>query len=972
MNVVKSTVVSHRKATANDFKIRRPGQYIVPLRINENQLFKKPNTNKPLQNLVNDNIIIRSQSKCRDDLNTSTSKLKETNNSPETRNILQFVPSTSKQSNQSESFNSRILTENPSIFLSDHEINEKVEGFIFSIDTPRQDIESQLTVNLPRASPVVPDIIQTKSRNSLSFKSPKINLGKEENIQNNVILVLTGGRRSAQGEIGLAAIDLKIPILIMCQINDIQTYTHTINKINIINPGEILIPNTFMNQMQGIVLYNIIKNQFPLSSILTASRKHFCENEEQVWSKYYAISAAAALLKHLEFNHNVIFHSNTLKVKYEGIENSMFIDMNSASRLELVMNISSSMNNKNTLYNALNHCITIGGQRRLRSSILQPSTDIQLIHNRQEAIEELISISEQNFTLLKNVINKFIDTEQLYSLCTKISINSQQNISKLQVNYALLLKTTLEALPALEDILKLFNSTYITDIRKSLSNSGYLKMFEIIDMTMHKESTRSKGFAQSQFQRCFGVKSNLNPVLDVSRAVYSDLVEEFHDRVKILGEQLGTEHLIMKNSSNRGFHVQVNLKNINNFDPKHPPIICKHVICVKNIVKFTTEDLLVLNIRITQALNEIQMVTNEMLFAMFEELRKYMGCIFDLCNSIADLDLIVSFAQFSMRSGYTKPKFGQHMDIKNSRHPILEFINLIKPVENDIFATTNKNLNIITGPNMGGKSIYIRQVALLQIIAQIGCFVPASEAQFRICDKLFTRIGFGDNIESNSSTWVLEIKELNAILPSITTHSLIIIDELCRGTSCDEGSSLAWAICEHIMQSCAFIFLATHSILVTKLQDLYCNVVNYHMEALPAMDSTSGLSYTYKLLPGVTNINDYGLALAGDVKLPEKLIEHAIEIGKTLHQTKMTLVDNPSNETFLILDNCIQSLLYMKDNECLNTSTILTITTKMMEELIENRRKNNDPLMELIDSDDDIDRTNLRDNNYYSLRLTNE
>ncbi|XP_050066677.1 mutS protein homolog 4-like [Aphis gossypii] len=235
-----------------------------------------------------------------------------------------------------------------------------------------------------------------------------------------------------------------------------------------------------MDQIQGTLLYNTIKNQFPLSAILTASRKHFSENEgkiylrnsiipectstlEQVLPKFYAVSAAAALLKHIEFNHNVIFSSNTLQIEYEGVEKSMFVDANTASRLELVLN--SSLNTKNTLFDVLNQCSTIGGQRRLRSSILQPSSDILLIHNRQEAVEEILSSPEQNFVLLRNIIQKFTDVEQLYWLCTKVSKNTQQQ-SKLQGNYTLLLKTTLEALPALVDILEPFKSEYISSIRK--------------------------------------------------------------------------------------------------------------------------------------------------------------------------------------------------------------------------------------------------------------------------------------------------------------------------------------------------------------------------------------------------------------------------------------------------------------------------------------------------------------------------
>ncbi|XP_026815539.1 mutS protein homolog 4-like [Rhopalosiphum maidis] len=955
MNVVNKNIRgTHRKTTENDFQIKRFGQYTV-----SRSKTLTTSTNHLSTNLNIDNSVVHSRSMSRSDLMIPDRYpgVVDGKSSTETSDIGRIT--------QSDSFDIPKTAADHNVgYVPKYDVSRKLKDFIINC-TPRQLIKPNSFEMTPACSVLaVSSEVRNKSHNPSLAKK----IDSKSEMTNSVVLVLTEGRGSAQGEIGLAAIDLKRPVLILCQISDTQIYMNTINKINILNPAEILVPNTFMDQIQGTLLYNTIKSNFPLSAILTASRKHFSENEgklylknsiipectstlEQVLPKFYAVSAAAALLKHIEFNHNVMFSSNTLRIEYEGVEKSMFIDANTASRLELVLN--NSLNIKNTLFDVLNRCATIGGQRRLRSSILQPSSDIMLIHNRQEAVQEMLSSPEQNFVLLRNVIQKFTDVEQLYWLCTKVSKNTQK-LSKLQGNYTLLLKTILEALPALVDILEPFKSEYISSIRKTLSNSGYSKMLEIIDITINKESTRSKGFSQSQFQRCFAIKSNLNPLLDVARTIYSELIEEFHDKVKVLGEQLDMEHLFVQNSCKRGFHVQVELKNIKNFNVKHPPSICKNVECVKNIVKFTTEDLLVLNIRITQALNEVEILTNAILNEMLKELRKYISCIYDLCNGIADLDLIFSFAQYSMRSGSTRPKFGQYMDIKSSRHPILDIINSIVTVDNDIFASTDKNLNIITGPNMGGKSIYIRQVALLQIIAQIGCFVPATFAQFRICDRLFTRIGFGDSIESNASTWVLEIKELNGILPSLTKHSLVIIDELCRATSCEEGSSLAWAICEHIMQSCAFIFFATHSILITKLQDLYCNVLNYHMEALPARNSTTRLTYTYKLCPGVTNFDDYGLTLARDVKMPEHLIENAIEIEKCLRQTRIALPDNPSNEADLILDNCIQKLLNMKDTECLNISNIQLVVLEMMNKLKENKRKNIDPLMEYIDSDNEV------------------
>ncbi|KAI5718983.1 hypothetical protein M8J76_003267 [Diaphorina citri] len=234
---------------------------------------------------------------------------------------------------------------------------------------------------------------------------------------------------------------------------------------------------------------------------------------------------------------------------------------------------------------------------------------------------------------------------------------------------------------------------------------------------------------------------------------------------------------------------------------------------------------------------------------------------------------------------------------------------------------------------MSGKSVYIKQVALLQIMAQVGCYVPASLAEFRLADHIYTRIGFNDSIECNASTFALEMKEIAHIIQFLTPRSLILVDELCRGTSIDEGTSLAWAICESLIQTKAFVFFTTHFLLLAQLENLYSNVTNYHLEAkYKDSDQKSGVVYTHKLLPGVTCIEHYGLKLAEKTGLPRSIIGEAQTLAARLLREKQTDLDRELTEK---ADNTneelIVKLLDHYENGTLNIDTVRTILGPFQE-----------------------------------------
>ncbi|XP_050684987.1 mutS protein homolog 4-like isoform X2 [Leptidea sinapis] len=382
-------------------------------------------------------------------------------------------------------------------------------------------------------------------------------------------------------------------------------------------------------------------------------------------------------------------------------------------------------------------------------------------------------------------------------------------------------------------------------------------------------------------QRCFAVKPQINGLLDVARRTYSELIEDIQKNVEQLGESFELPLRLNQNVL-KGFHIVLPIpKNRRDFNVEDLPPIFIQVVHKGASVTMTTEELVVLDQQAKEALNEIQKMSNIVIAVLLRDLRPFMPSLYKLCENVAELDILIALAQISTVGSYVRPEFSDYMEIRNSVHPLLDYNCQVMPVPNDIFATPEHNFTLITGPNMGGKSIYIKQIAIMQVMAQLGCFLPATSAVLRLTDRIFSRIGFNDSVELNASTFVVEMKEVQHILQGLTPSSLVIIDELCRGTCVEEGTSIAWAICEELLLSDAFTFFTTHFMCLTRLQDLYYNVINRHTTVTEenSGDVHKRLIYQHKIELGITNIEHYGLALAAKTNLPVETVHLARELA---------------------------------------------------------------------------------------------
>uniref|UniRef100_A0A8C7R2M7 MutS homolog 4 n=1 Tax=Oncorhynchus mykiss TaxID=8022 RepID=A0A8C7R2M7_ONCMY len=661
-----------------------------------------------------------------------------------------------------------------------------------------------------------------------------------------VIVAVVEGRGLARGEIGMASINLKCPELVLYQFADTGTYAKVITKLHILVPLEILMPDTASEKGKGTKLYSLITENFQSVAFTAIQRKYFNERKGleyiqqlsapeystvimEVQAKYYCLAAAAALLKYFEFIQNSIYAPKSLKVSFKGSEHTAMIDSASATNLELVVN-NRDHRSEHTLLGVLNYTKTPGGGRRLRSNILEPLLDVDTINIRLDTIQELLQDEELFFGL--------------------------KNVAESKITHVIQLKHTLELVPPLRVsarchynifkiitmVLKNCNTALLKAYSSSLEDNRFDMILEQIKSVINDDTSYMKGSLNMRTQKCYAVRPNINEFLDIARRAYTEIVDDIAGLVDQVGEKYGLP-IRTSFSTARGFFIQMKLEGVALPDGELPADFIK-VTKHKNNYSFTTADLMKMNDRCDEALREIFHMSYVVVCQLLNTVHEHIHCLYKLSDAVSMLDMLLSLANACTISDYVRPEFTDTLAIKQGRHPILERIVGQQPVSNNSYISEGSNFVIITGPNMSGKSTYLKQVALCQIMAQIGSFVPAEYASFRIADQIFTRIGVDDDFETNSSTFMVEMKEVSYLIHNVSDRSLIIIDELGRGTSAEEGVGICHSVCEFLLSLRAFTLFATHFLELCELETLYPNVENQHMEVQHTRTGDTGTEFT--------------------------------------------------------------------------------------------------------------------------------
>ncbi len=335
--------------------------------------------------------------------------------------------------------------------------------------------------------------------------------------------------------------------------------------------------------------------------------------------------------------------------------------------------------------------------------------------------------------------------------------------------------------------------------------------------------------------------------------------------------------LELKYDTSRQYYIQIPLSEL---EERDLPEVFVNSFRRKRVLECQTLDLMKWNQKIVDSHKEVLRMSDASVQDLIDDVREEIEPLFKASDAIAILDMIASFAQLAITQDYCRPEITEALAVKSGRHPIQEKIRTQKYIPNDAYATQQSRFQIITGCNMSGKSTYIRSLALMAVMAQIGSFVPASYASFPIFHQLFARISMDDSTEANVSTFAAEMRETAFILRNVDKRSMVIIDELGRGTSTRDGISIAIAIAEALVESRALVWFVTHFRDLATILGQRNGVVNLHLAV--DMGEADKMTMLYKIANGSVQEKHYGLAIARVMDLPADIIRVAEEVSNAL------------------------------------------------------------------------------------------
>jgi len=570
-----------------------------------------------------------------------------------------------------------------------------------------------------------------------------------------------------------------------------------------------------------------------------------------------AASAAGAILYYVRSTQRgTLDHVD--RVGFYERQNYLVLDAVSVRNLELIEPLFAGTDAGVTLFRSIDATVTPMGKRLLRSWMLRPSIDVTEINARLDAVNAQVSETVAREEL-RRALDGILDLERLLSRVTLETANPRD---------VLALAASLRKIPGLRSALERFAKQRLKTLHGSLDELGDLR--ERIDKTIVAEppvSLVDGGAIQT------GVDNELDELRDLSRNSKQFLAQiEQRER-----QRTGISSLKVKFNSIFGYYLEVSKPNLHLV-----PADYERKQTLVNAERFTTPELKEYESKILDAQEKIVEIERR----LFAELRSAIAGearrIRQTALALAELDVLSALAHVAALRNYCRPTFDDSADIEivGGRHPVIEGQEMAggneRFVPNDLYLnSTTHTVLVLTGPNMGGKSTYLRQAALVVILAQMGSFVPAASARLGVVDRVFTRIGASDNLARGRSTFMVEMTETAAILHTATPRSLVLLDEVGRGTATYDGLAIAWAAVEYIhARMRAKTLFATHYFELTELAERLSGVKNYHVSV---KETAGGIVFLKKVEPGAAD-RSYGIEVAKLAGLPNEVIERAREV----------------------------------------------------------------------------------------------
>lgn len=719
---------------------------------------------------------------------------------------------------------------------------------------------------------------------------PELLTADQNNYLASVALTKAGGASSG----GLAFVDLSTGEFNLTQSDGDSAVEELLSELARLDPKEIVVAEsdlarfeTLLNQstttpIASTRLCRFTDTAFHPGTARQALLDHFhlqsltgfgCEEIPT------AVSAAGALLRYLqETQLTALGHLNRLR-QYRRADH-LIVDAIAQRNLELTRRLIDGRTDGSLLW-ALDRTLTPMGARLLRNWLLQPLLDIAVIQVRQSAIETFL-IETTRRARLRSILKEIADLERIIG---RISLGSGGARDLVQ------LKNSIMQLPAVYKCLSEQNPAGPESAVNSILETIRSGWDDLTDLQSRIEQTLvddpPPGLRDGGF-----IRDGVDPALDELNMISRDGKRWLSALEAKERERTGIESLKVRYNQVFGYYIEVTKAHLSRVPPDY-----HRKQTLVNAERFITPELKELETKVLGAEERSRGLEYEIFERLRAEITAAAARVQAMARSVAFLDVLSTLAEVAATEHYVKPEVhdGDEIRITDGRHPMLERVlpRGARFIPNDTILDRQDNrLLIITGPNMAGKSTYMRQVALIVILAQIGAFVPASEARIGLVDRIFTRIGASDDLMGGQSTFMVEMTEMAAILHQSTGQSLILLDEIGRGTSTFDGVSIAWAVAEYLhnpSRSAARTLFATHYHQLTELALTFPGIKNYNIAVREWNDE---IIFLRKIVAGGTD-RSYGIQVARLAGLPHEVIRRAKEILANLESVEFNEFGQP-------------------------------------------------------------------------------
>ena len=738
-----------------------------------------------------------------------------------------------------------------------------------------------------------------------------------------------------ENKLGVAYIDITTGEFKVTEVEKDDDFVKLFNEVNKIEPKEVLVTEDFYGEIKEKLDDFLQKNDSVVTFVnkVRDSAKYLMEYFEIVSLESYGIKdkkgiiGAAAMALDYVATMQVEHELTVEKIEFVNISNYAEINAITSRNLELLKN-----QREKTVYGSLlwvlDECKTSMGTRLLKRFINNPLLNIDKIKKRQEDVQYFID----NILIREDLREKLEDIYDLERLLGKIIFGSENGKDLTALKKTI--KSAVEIMKILEN----------TNFFQNIDVNILFECYKIIDDSINEDapfSVREGGI----------IKSGYSQELDEIRNIMNSGKDFLLDIEQREREATGIRNMRIKFNKVFGYFIEITKSNLN-MVPEH--YIRKQTL--SNSERYITPELKKYEDTIINSKAKIEDLEYHLFKEVSGKVKEHRKILSKLAERLAYIDVMVSFAVNAIENDYVKPEMSEEysFEIVDGRHPVVEkLIGRTDYVSNDTIFTEKESFVVLTGPNMSGKSTYMKQIALISIMAQIGSFVPAGKARLSIIDKYLTRIGASDDILTGQSTFMVEMSEVSNILNNATEKSLIILDEVGRGTSTTDGVSIATAISMYIHDKIgAKTVFATHYHELTDLENKFSHIVNYRIE----VDEKQGkVMFLRNIVKGGAD-KSYGIEVAKLAGLPKEILVESRKILKRLEQKK-ELIEKTVDVRQLSLFG--ENLEFEDDFEETEKDSENIENNQFYEEKLLQIEKEKESLQEIVNKIEDYDINNI-------------